>query len=146
MPARRGQPRRRRKATANTSEYLSWVEHVRNASKKCTVIVGHKKDADVLKSLGVQHVYYVLEPYFRFLDDVVNLKRECVLLFDATHKGNVVCEQVKSDLQQHGIKTNTRFRKMLFTSANKELGGFLKFIHAQVAVSTRTHEAMPHGL
>jgi len=146
MTGRRAQPRRKRKATANVDIYIDWLAHVRNASKKSTVIVGHKRDADVLKSLGVQHVYYVQEPYFKFLDAISKMKRECILLFDGTHPGNVISERVESDLQQHGLKTNTRFRKILFTSSNKEVGGFIKFIHKQVAISSRTHAALPGRL
>lgn len=146
MAARRAQPRLRRKKTESVSIYIDWLAHVRNASKRCAVIVGHKRDADVLASLGVQHVYYVQEPYFHFLDGIAKLKRECILLFDATHAGNVVCERVKSDLQQLGTTVNTRFRKLLFLSASKELGGLLSFIHKHVAVSARVHAALPRRL
>lgn len=146
MAGRRAKPRTRRKATRESSEYVDWVQHVRNASKKSTVVVHHKRDADVLKAMGVQHVYFVQEPYFRFLDALANLRRECILLFDATHAGNVICERVKSDLQNHGVKINTRFRKILFTSANRELGGFLKFLHEQVTTTPRKHEALPRRL
>lgn len=147
MAARRPTPRQRRKGTASTSVYLDWIEHLADASKTRTVIVAHKRDADVLKSLGVRNVYYPIEPYFRFLDSIIKIKRECILLFDATRPGNSVSERVGSDLNQHGIKTNTRFRKLLFTSANKELGGLLKFIHQQVMGAERKHAAGPaHGL
>jgi hypothetical protein len=75
------------------------------------------------------------------------MKRECILLFDATHAGNVACERVKSDLQNMGVRVNTRFRKLLFVSANKEVGGLLKFLHAQV-MGTERKDAVgpPHGL
>jgi 5S rRNA maturation endonuclease (ribonuclease M5) len=123
--------------------YVEWLQHVRNASKKATVIVAHKRDATVLQSLGVQHVYYLQEPYFQFLDAIVKLKRECILLFDGTRAGNSRSQRVGSDLLQHGIKINTRFRKLLFVSASKEIGGLLSFLHKHVAMSHRVHEAMP---
>ncbi len=145
MGGRRAKPRTRRKGTESTDVYADWVQHVCNASKKSAVVVQHKRDAVVLKAMGVKNVYYVQEPYFKFLDALTNLKRECILLFDATHAGNVVCERIKSDLQHHGIKVNTRFRKILFTSANKELGGFLKFLHEQVVSTPRKH-ALPRRL
>ncbi|MEM2915933.1 MAG: hypothetical protein QXT19_01040 [Candidatus Woesearchaeota archaeon] len=147
MAGRRGKPRVRRKATAESSEYLEWLDHLTDASKTRTVVVGHKADADVLTKLGVENVYYLQEPYFRFIDLLVSLNRECILLFDANHAGNVACERVGSDLLQHGIKINTRFRKMLFLSANKDLCGLLKFLHKQVMASERRHVAgPPHGL
>lgn len=146
MPARRSQPRLRRRKSESVGVYVDWLNNVRNASKSRTVVVQHKRDAEVLKGLGVQHVFYVQEPYFRFIDAIVRLKRECILLFDGTHKGNSVCERVRSDLLQHGIAVNTRFRKILFTSPNKELGGLLSFLHKQVAVSLRVHEALPRRL
>ncbi len=147
MGGRRGKPRVRRKATAEAGDYLEWLEHLVNASKTRIVVVGHKADADVLANLGVRNVHYLQEPYFRFIDGIIGLGRECVLLFDANHAGNVVCERVASDLLQHGIKINTRFRKMLFVSANKELCGLLKFLHKHVMASKRRHDSgPPHGL
>jgi len=146
MAGRRGKQRSRRKGSADVAVYVDWISHIRRASRDCAIVVSHKAEADILRQFRVQHVYYVQEPYFRFIDTLVKLNKECILLFDATHRGNVECERVKSDLLQHGIKVNTRFRKMLFTSANKELGGFLTFIHKHVAISPRTHEALPSGL
>lgn len=146
MAGRRGNPRRRRKGTKDIDAYVEWLKHIRSASRNCAVVVSHKAEADILRQFNVKHVYYVSEPYFKFIDTLVKLNKECILLFDATHRGNVECERVASDLLQHGIKINTRFRKMLFTSANKELGGLLTFIHKHVAITPRTHEALPAGL
>ncbi len=146
MAGRRGSPRSRRKGSADVDVYADWISHIRRASKNCAVVVSHKAEADILGQFKVQHVYYVQEPYFKFIDALVKLNKECILLFDATHKGNVECERVASDLLQHGIKVNTRFRKMLFTSANKELGGLLTFIHKHIAITPRTHEALPERL
>ncbi len=146
MAGRRGKPRSRRKGSADVDVYSDWISHIRRASGDSAVVVGHKKEADILKGFNIKHVYCLQEPYFRFIDSLVQLRKECILLFDATHAGNVVCERVASDLLQHGIKVNTRFRKMLFTSASKELGGLLAFIHKHIAISPRTHEALPERL
>ncbi|MEM4240263.1 MAG: hypothetical protein QXK08_03665 [Candidatus Woesearchaeota archaeon] len=146
MAGRRGKPRSRRKGSADVDIYAGWISHIRSASKNSAVVVGHKKEADILAGFGVKHVYYLKEPYFRFIETLMKLNKECILLFDATHSGNVDCERVASDLLQHGIKVNTRFRKMLFTSACKELGGLLAFIHKHIAITPRTHEALPERL
>ncbi|MEM4254341.1 MAG: hypothetical protein QXR48_03080 [Candidatus Woesearchaeota archaeon] len=146
MAGRRGNPKAKRKGSTDVDVYVNWLSHIRRASKDCAVVVSHKAEADILRQFNVKHVYYVQEPYFKFIDTLVKLNKECILLFDATHRGNVECEHIKSDLLQHGIIVNTRFRKILFTSANKELGGLLTFIHKHVAITPRTHEALPAGL
>ncbi len=146
MAGRRGTPRRRRKASRSESVFVDWIEHVRNASQKCSVVVSNKRAADMLRRFNVKHVYYIKEPYFKFIDSIVKVRKECIILIDADRKGNTLAAKVQNDLQNQGIKINHGFRKILFTSACKNLAGFMAFLHKQVAISPRQHEALPKGL
>ncbi len=117
----------------------NWIEVLRKASVERTVLVQHKRDADVLKSLHVQHVYYEQEPDFKVIEAIVDLGKECLLLYDATRAGNTACARMRSKLEHRGVKVSTRMRKILFTSSCKELGGFLKYIHEQIMPTERKH-------
>jgi hypothetical protein len=44
--------------------------------------------------------------------------------------------------EQHGVKVNTRFRKILFTGKLKTLSGFLKFIHRSIGLSEKKSQGM----
>jgi 5S rRNA maturation endonuclease (ribonuclease M5) len=115
---------------------------VRNASAKSTVLVQHKKDAEILRSLGVKHVYYYQEPEHQLLQAIADIRRPCIVLWDATRPGNAKCQRITDTLQKLGVEVNTRFRKFLFTTPFKALSGLLSFIHAHVYDSPRKHEGV----
>lgn len=140
MGGRRSNPRAQRKGECGVDLAEEWLNKVRNASKTHTVLVNHKKAADILKGLGVQNVYYYVEPEFQLLQAIADVGRPCIVLWDATRPGNTKCERVKQKLQNLGVKVNTRFRKFLFTTPFKELHGFLAFVHKHVFDSQRKHE------
>ena len=124
--------------------YPNWLDNLRRASEFATVFVQHKHDADVLKSLDIKNVYYYQEPEFKIIEAIVEMGKECILLFDVNRPSNELCERMKSELEQRGVKVNPRFRKVLFTAQFKELGGLLKFLHTHVADSPRKHEGAPY--
>ena len=118
---------------------LNWIDVLKNASRERNVMVQHKRDGDVLKSLGVRNVYFEQEPEFKTIEQLENDGKECLLVYDATHAGNTACARMRSKLEHRGVKVSTRMRKILFTSACKELGGFLKYIHAKILPTERKH-------
>ncbi len=122
----------------NQSEKLQdWVHHLINASKDCIVLVEHKHDADALSDVGVQDVMWhdEREPGYKLLDRIGD--KQCILLFDVDRPSNEKCERLKQLLEENGIKTNTRFRKMLFTTEFKEVGGIRHYFNKHVSVSSR---------
>ena len=134
----------RRSGTA-IDRYADWLKHVKNASRTRIVLVEHKKDKDVLESLGVKNVeYFKSSPEYALIEKIAESQKECILLFDADRPSNKQCERIKSELEQHGVKVSTRFRKILFTGKAKEIGGFLKFLHERVADTPRKHEGQKY--
>ncbi len=117
-----------------------WLQHLTNASKNCCVLVQHKHDADVLSSLGVNNVIWHAdgEPDYNVLDRIGD--KECILLFDADRPSNERCERIKQVLEENGIKTNTRFRKVLFTTEFKEVGAILAYFDNHIATTSRRSE------
>ncbi len=122
--------------------YVEWLDHVKNASKERVVFVMHKKDADVLASFGIKNLFYYTEPEFKLLEQIKDEDKECILLFDASRPANKLCEHLKSELEQMGVKCNTRFRKILFTSQFKELSGLNKFLRIHVDPSARKYKEL----
>ena len=134
-----------RKSTPSNAPSLdkinNWIKVLRRASVTRTLLVQHKRDADVLRSLHVQNIYYEQEPEFKVIEALVDLGKECILLYDANRAGNTACARMRSKLEHRGVKINTRMRKILFTTNIKELGGFLRYLHESILSTPRKHEA-----
>lgn len=139
MAGRRSNPRAQRKGECDIDLCEDWIKHVRNASKNSSVLVNTKKAADILKSYGVQRVFYYQKPEYQLLETIAEMKKPCILLWDATRPGNTQCERIRSKLQNLGVRVNTRFRKFLFVTPFKTLNGLLAYIHKHVYRSQRTH-------
>ncbi len=135
-------PRNITSKVGNLDKLVHWMQHIKRASRKCMVVAQHKKDRDVLKSLGCKNVVYYKEPEADFIQSLVDREKECILLFDGDRPSNVKCERMRSELQQQGVKVNTRFRKIIFTQKAKTFSGLLKHIH-MVAGSERVHSGLP---
>lgn len=147
MP-RKNNPRAQGKGECKVDLYSEWLAHLKNASKTRLVLVKSKKAHDVLKRLGIKGTLYYNHPNFRpdykLIDFLEEQGKEVILLFDADRPSNSACEKLKAKLQQNKIKTNTRFRKILFGCESKDLSGLLTYLHKHVADSTRKHEGLKY--
>ncbi|MEM4282587.1 MAG: hypothetical protein QXU88_01155 [Candidatus Woesearchaeota archaeon] len=123
-------------------KFTEWLQHLANASRDRIVLVQHKSDADILSSLQIKNVYFYTKPEFGLLSKIIESGKECILIFDVNKNSNKLAERIKSELQQRGVKVNTRFRKILFTSKFKELSGILTYLHEQVAETPRKHASV----
>ena len=142
-------PRRQnptRKGATDIDLYTEWLKKIMNASKDKIILCHHKKDTDVLASLGANqtNLRYYTKPETDLLANIADTGKECVLLFDANRPANEVCARITTQLQQHGVKTNTRLRKVLLTGDFKELSGLFRFLHKKVANTTRKHEGVQY--
>ena len=111
-------------------KYKSWTNHLINASRQRIVLVDKKKDKDFLDDYGVHHVYWVKKPFFKAVDEIISEKKDCILLFSVSKKGNEFAEKFKTLLEQNGVKVSSRYRKFLFTEdANDICSLFKKMMH-----------------
>jgi len=124
---------------------IHWMQHVKHASKKCMVVVQHKKARDFLKSFGCKNVVYPIKPESDFIQKLIDKEKECILLFDGDRNSNSKCQKLRAKLESQGVKVNTRFRKIIFTEKTKTFSGLLKYIHAE-AGSDRVHKGLPAGI
>ncbi len=118
------------------------MQHVKQASKKCMVVVQNKRARDVLKSFGCKNVVYPQKPESDFIQRLVDSEKICILLFDGDRQSNSKCQKLRGRLEQQGVKVNTRFRKIIFTEKTKTFSGLLKYVH-QMAGSERVHRGLP---
>ncbi len=135
-------PRNITSKVGNLDKLVHWAQHVARASKKCMIVAQHKKDRDVLKTLGCKNVVYPKEPESDFIQSLVDKEKECILLFNGDRQSNAKCEKLRAKLQQQGVKVNTRFRKIIFTQSEKTFSGLLKHLH-KIAGGERVHLGLP---
>ena len=139
--ARRAIPQRR--GQRNIEVYNNWIKNLAHASKSRCVVVQSKRAKDVLKSLAVKNVHCWHGEEYQMIDKLCKIGKEVLLIFDTDRNSNAKCQKVRYLMEREGIKVSTRFRKLIFTSQSKTLGGFLKFIHEQVATTPRKHITSP---
>ena len=135
-------PRKNFSTIGNVDKIVHWMDHLRKASKKFTIVCQHKKDRDFLKSFKCKNVVYPLEPVEDFIDIVVSMERPVILLYDGDRNSNSKYMKIKSLLQQHGVKINSGFRKIIFTQKARTFSGLLKYLH-QLAGTERIHAGLP---
>jgi len=119
-------PRRSYSTIGEVDKLVHWMDHIRKASKKFTIVCQNKKVRDVLRSLECRNIVYPLEPVEDFVDMVASYERPVILLYDGDRNSNAKYMKMKSLLQQHGVKINSGFRKIIFAQKSRTFGGLLK--------------------
>ena len=118
-------------------KFESWTNHLINASRKRIILVDKKKYLDVLKGYGMHHVYWVKKPFFKAVDDIVSEKKDCILLFSVSKKGNEFAESFKTLLQQNGVKVSIRFRKYLLNEDAQDICSLFKRVVKKVGTDRK---------
>lgn len=116
---------------------MDWLSHLRKASADRIVLVQNKADADKLSELGVRNLVFYAEPEFKLIERIAESGKECILLFDTDRPSNERAERLRSLLQEHGVKVNTRFRKVLFSTELKDVAGITAYLKKHVCTSER---------
>ncbi len=111
---------------SKTDKFIDWSNHLINASRKRLILVSKKKDLDVLKTFGVHHVYWVKKPLYKALDAIVEINKDCILLFDTGKAGNEIAEKFKTLLEQNGVKVSAGYRKYLLVEHIQDVSNVFK--------------------
>ncbi len=119
-------PRKSYSTIGGVDKLIHWMDHIRKASKKFTIVCQNKKTRDVLRSLKCKNVVYPLEPVEDFVDMIASYERPAILLYDGDRNSNSKYMKIKSLLQQHGVKINSGFRKIIFAQKSRSFSGLLK--------------------
>jgi len=123
-------------------KFISWIKHLRNASEDRIVLVQHKQDMEKLLELGVKNIVYLTEPHYKAVEQIAEKGKECVLLFNVDKRSDELCERIRAELMENGVKVNTRFRKLLLTTELREIRGILTYLKKHLVLE-KEREAMP---
>ncbi len=123
-------------------KFISWIKHLRNASRDRIILVQQKQDMKKLMELGVKNIIYLTEPRYKVVEQIAAKGKECVLLFNVNKRSDELCERTRAELMENGVKVNTRFRKLLLTTKLKEIKGILTYLKKHIVLE-KEREAMP---
>jgi len=121
-------PRRNFAIAGSHEKYGNWIRALRNASKERIVLCEKKQDAEALARCGVAHTTWMHLPEYQTLEAIQAAGIECILLFNTNKNSNHKCEVIKSQLQELGVKVNTRFRKLLLASELRDVSNIQKYM------------------
>jgi hypothetical protein len=122
--------RRNYSVIGDVDKLVHWMDHIRKASRKFTIVCQTKKARDVLRALKCKNVVYPLEPVEDFVDMVASYGRSAILLYDGDRNSNAKYMKIKTLLQQHGVKINSGFRKIIFAQKSRSFSALLKDLSA----------------
>ena len=118
-------------------KFRQWVEHLRIKSEEIPIIVETEKEKKVLKQLKVKNIIYISKPYYDFAEKIAKKNKEVVLLFDTDKRGQKIYTEVKSELQQQGVKIDQRFQQFVFHTKLKKIQGIPKYIEKHLMDTPR---------
>jgi len=104
-------------------EFEEFIENLKQASKEKIVLVEGKKDKKALESFGVKNIITLKKPLYAVIEDIVEAKKECILLLDLDKKGKELYARISSKLKQFGVKVDDSFREFLFKTRLRQIEG-----------------------
>lgn len=104
--------------------------------KDCVILVEGKKDVVALNNLGFEKVYAlhknkkaIRERVEEIVEEIGNLKKiEFCILTDLDEVGRKIYLQVKSILQELGVKVDSRLRRLLIQTGVSHVEGLGRFV------------------
>ena len=118
-------------------KFHSWIEHLKNASKTKVILVEGKNDKKALESFKIKNIIYLKDSLYKVVEDIAETGKECILLVDLDAEGRKLHARLLNDLQANGVKVNTRFRKLLFTTRIRTIEAIPKYIERQLTLTPR---------
>jgi dTMP kinase len=112
----------------NKEEFEEFLDKLRQESKDKLIIVEGLKDKKALESLGIQNVITLKKPLYAVIEDIVDSKKECIILTDLDKKGKELYAKLSSKLKQFGVKIDNSFREFLFKTKLRQIEGLTKYL------------------
>ncbi|MDP4012614.1 MAG: toprim domain-containing protein [Candidatus Nanoarchaeia archaeon] len=132
--------RRKNKGTdAELDKFKNWVENLKNASENHIILVEGKSDKEALASFGIKSsaIVYLKGPLYSVVESIAKKSKECILLMDLDAEGRKLQERLLTDLQANGVKVNTRFTKLLYTTKIRNIEAIPKYIEKHLTITPR---------
>ncbi|MBW2966765.1 hypothetical protein KY342_06700 [Candidatus Woesearchaeota archaeon] len=118
-------------------KFRQWTEHLRIKSKEIPIIVETEKEKKVLKGLKVKNIICISKPFYDFAEKIAKKNKEVVLLFDTDKRGQDLYTEIKSELEQQGIKIDQRFEQFIFHTKLKKIQGIPNYIEKHLMDTPR---------
>lgn len=125
------------KGETELDKFHSWIEHLKNASETKVILVEGKNDKKALESFKIKNIIYLKDSLYKVVEDIAETGKQCILLVDLDAEGRKLHARLLSDLQANGVKVNTRFRKLLFTTRIRTIEAIPKYIERQLTLTPR---------
>lgn len=77
-------------------QFEEFIEKLKDASKDKVVLVEGIKDKKALELLGVKNIMTLKKPFYAVIEDIVEIKKDCILLTDLDKKGREIYSQISS--------------------------------------------------
>jgi len=104
-------------------EFEDFILKLKEASKDKLVLVEGKKDKAALEKLDISNIITLKKPLYAVVEDIVETKKECILLLDLDKKGRELYARISSKLKQFGVKIDDSFREFLFKTRLRQIEG-----------------------
>ena len=125
-------PRKNYATASEHDKWVNWISALRSASRHRIVLCEKRQDAVALARFGVSHCTWLRVPEYEELEAIAMSRAECILLLNVNKHADHKCEQLRAELEELGVKVNTRFRKILFTTHAKEVSAIQTYLQKHV--------------
>ncbi|MBW2965769.1 toprim domain-containing protein [Candidatus Woesearchaeota archaeon] len=109
-------------------EFEEFIKKFRKTSKEKIVLVEGIKDKKALESLGIKNIITLKKPLYKIIEDIIETKKECIILTDLDKKGKQLYSKLSSKLKQFGVKIDNRFREFLFKTKLRQIEGINRYL------------------
>ncbi len=102
------------------------------------IVVEGEHDRDALENLGLERIFILNKTgvsIFNRIDDLIKQlqnKEHCVILTDLDKKGKAYYKMIRKELENHGLRPNSRMREILERSRVSHIEGLDKFLEVKM--------------
>ena len=109
-------------------EFEEFLKKLKSASKGKIVVVEGLKDKKALSSLGIKNIMTLKKPLYAVIEDILETKKDCIILTDLDKKGKQLYSRLSSKLKQFGVKIDNSFREFLFKTELRQIEGINSYL------------------
>jgi len=109
-------------------EFEKFIQNLKKTSKEKIILVEGIKDKKALESFNIKNIITLKKPLYQIIEDIVETKKECIILTDLDKKGKQLYARLSSKLKQFGVIIDNRFREFLFKTKLRQIEGIKKYL------------------
>lgn len=109
-------------------DFEKQIKKLEEDSRDKIVLVEGKKDKAALTALGISNIKILNKPIYKIIEEIVESKKECILLLDLDKKGKEIYSKISSALKEFGVVIDNNFREFLFKTPLRQIEGLTKYL------------------